>query len=198
MPVMPRESKDWTNDDLDRLPGDDGLQYELLDGVLIVSPGPVMRHQRVAGRMYLLMAPSCPPELEVLFAPFDYRPDHRTSLQPDVFVFYRKDAQERYLEAPLVVAVEVLSPSTRSKDLVWKREKYERSGVVHYWIVDPAEPSILALELRAGTYEEAGRASGEQTLRLERPYPVTVTPADLISGGPLPDEMPWWGQEPTL
>ena len=134
MPVMPRDS-DWTVDDLNRLPEDDGLQYELLDGLLIVSPSPLMVHQDVALRMTLLLAPACPPELRVLFAPFDWRPDNRTSMQPDLLVFRAEDAQERYLEAPLVVAVEILSPSTRSKDLVWKRDKYERSGVEHYWII---------------------------------------------------------------
>ena len=45
MPVMPHEVRDWTVDDLDLLP-DDGLQYELLDGMLLVSPAPTRRHQR--------------------------------------------------------------------------------------------------------------------------------------------------------
>jgi hypothetical protein len=47
MPVMPHEFRDWTVDDLDLLP-DDGLQYELLDGLLLVSPSPTKRHQRRA------------------------------------------------------------------------------------------------------------------------------------------------------
>ncbi len=47
--VMPREG-DWTVDDIDLLP-DDGLQYELIDGILVVSPAPVPRHQRVVVRL---------------------------------------------------------------------------------------------------------------------------------------------------
>jgi Uma2 family endonuclease len=47
MTVMPRGAAEWTVDDLDLLP-DDGLQYELLDGLLLVSPSPTKRHQRRA------------------------------------------------------------------------------------------------------------------------------------------------------
>ncbi len=59
MAVMPRESRDWTVEDLDQLP-DDGLQYELLDGVLLVSPAPVKVHQRAITRMWRLLADACP------------------------------------------------------------------------------------------------------------------------------------------
>jgi hypothetical protein len=45
MTVMPRDHAEWTVDDLDGLP-DDGLRYELLDGILLVSPAPSKRHQR--------------------------------------------------------------------------------------------------------------------------------------------------------
>ena len=55
----------------------------------------------------------------------------------------------------LVLAVEVLSPSTRRKDQVLKRAKYEESGVQSYWIVDPEEPSLLALDLVEGRYTTA-------------------------------------------
>ena len=85
MPVVPPESRDWTVDDLDRIP-DDGLQYELLDGLLLVSPAPPKSHQRAVGRMYLLLTKACPAAFEVFFAPLDWRPDMLTSLQPDVLV----------------------------------------------------------------------------------------------------------------
>ena len=162
MTVMPREEYEWTVDDLDRLP-DDGLQYELLDGILLVSPAPMLRHQRAAARLHLLLAPACPDDLEVYFAPVDWRPDLRTSLQPDLLVVRREDLEERNLTRPLVLAVEVLSPSSRRKDAVLKRSKYQDSGIGHYWIVDPAGPSILALELVDGTYRTVGEATGGAT-----------------------------------
>ena len=71
MTVMPRESPEWTVDDLDRL-SDDGLRYELLDGTLLVSPAPSKRHQRAAARIFTTLATACPLEFEAFFAPLDW------------------------------------------------------------------------------------------------------------------------------
>jgi Uma2 family endonuclease len=87
MAVMPRAT-DWTVDDLEQLP-DDGLQYELLDGILLVTRPPV--HQALAGELYVRLRGACPPELNVFFAPLDWQPDRRTSLQPDLLVVRRDE-----------------------------------------------------------------------------------------------------------
>ena len=179
MTVMPREDYEWTVDDLDHLP-DDGLQYELLDGTLLVSPAPVERHQDVSGNLYVLLRQFCPRHLKVYFAPLDWRPDRRTSLQPDLLVVRREDIEERNITKPLVLAIEILSPSSVRKDAVLKRSKYQDSGVTHYWIVDPAAPSILALELIDGAYRTVGEALGDESITLQRPFPVTIVPSTLI------------------
>lgn len=72
--VMPRETAEWTVDDLERLP-DDGLQYELLDGILLVSPAPVVRHQVVAANLFTVVRASCPHDMLALFAPLDWQPN---------------------------------------------------------------------------------------------------------------------------
>jgi Uma2 family endonuclease len=181
MAVMPRDATEWTVADLDLVP-DDGLQYELLDGVLLVSPAPVLQHQRAAGRLYLLLAGACPPiGLEVFFAPVDWRPDNRTSLQPDLLVVRDEDVDEKNIRKPLVLAVEVLSPSTRRKDLILKRSKYEDVGVASYWVVDPEQPSVTVYDLLDGQYVETGRATGSTELPVERPFPLVITPSALVS-----------------
>lgn len=179
MTVMPRETAEWTVDDLERLP-DDGLQYELLDGILLVSPAPSVRHQVVAANLFTLIRASCPDDLMALFAPLDWQPDRRTSLQPDLLVARRIDVEERNLTKPLVLAIEILSPSSARKDAVLKRSKYQDAGVAHYWIVDPIEPSILALDLIDGVYRTAGQAIGDESIALTRPFPVTVVPSALL------------------
>jgi Uma2 family endonuclease len=179
MPVMPRDSREWTVDDLASLP-DDGLQYELLDGILLVSPAPIKIHQIISARMYESLRPACPDELLVLFAPFDWRPDRRTSLQPDLIVVRNENYYESSTDT-LLLAVEILSPSTRSKDLVWKRQKYESAGVPSYWIVDPEGPSVTAFELVDGRYVVAGEAKGDDVMTVSRPFEVSITPAALIS-----------------
>jgi Uma2 family endonuclease len=178
MTVMPRESVEWTVQDLDLLP-DDGLQYELLEGILLVSPAPTRRHQRAAARLFALLQQSCPSDMEVLFAPLDWRPDSRTSLQPDVLVLGNQDLESSAAES-MILAVEVLSPSTRRKDTILKRSKYEDEGIASYWIVDPEAPSITALKLIDGRYVLVGQAAGEESLTVEKPFPVTIVPATLI------------------
>lgn len=179
MAVMPRASHDWTVDDLATLP-DDGLQYELLDGILLVTPAPVPAHQAVAGELYKILDAACPKHLKVFFAPLDWQPDRRTSLQPDLLVVAREDIGSAKVTAPLALAVEVLSPSTRRKDQVLKFSKYADSGVASYWIVDPEVPSLAAYDLVDGAYLQAGRAAGAEALERDRPFPVTVRPADLL------------------
>lgn len=179
MPVMPREAREWTVADLDLLP-DDGLQYELIDGMLLVTPPPILDHQRLARGVFLLLYAACPDErLEVFFAPVGWQPDERTSLEPDVLVVERAKAGRKAIRTGLLLAVEVLSPSTRRKDRVLKFSKYEDARVEAYWIVDPQGPSVTAYELRDGRYAEVGTVAGTQTLELQRPFPVRITPSEL-------------------
>ncbi len=177
MTVMPR-GRDWTVADLADIP-DDGLQYELADGVLLVTPAPRQLHQVVLGELHVLMRQACPADLKVLFSPVDFQPTDRRSLQPDLLVARRADLGDTRL-VDLLLAVEVLSPSTRSKDLLLKRGLHESSGVQSYWVVDPDVPSVLALELREGQYVEVGSASGDEVLRLELPFPVELRPSALL------------------
>ena len=177
MPLMPRE-RVWTVDDLDCLP-QDGLQYELAEGVLLVTPSPVVRHQRCSKRMLTVLSDACPEHLEVFAAPLDFRPNATTSLQPDLLVVRREEAQgETLIGTPLLV-VEILSPSTRAKDLVLKRALYASAGVPSYWVVDPVEKTLLVLKLRAGGYVEAGRAVGDEELLVSEPMPCRIVPSRL-------------------
>jgi Uma2 family endonuclease len=174
-----RHDGNWTVDDLLALP-DDGLQYELADGVLLVSPAPRPAHQRAVGRLFLALSASCPPELEVFPAPLDYQPTERRSLQPDVIVVRKADVGETAIERPLLLAVEVLSASTRTKDLLVKRALYEDSGVRAMWVVDLDEPSITGWVLREGRWSDEQRAVGAQPFVAAAPFDVTVVPATLL------------------
>jgi Uma2 family endonuclease len=129
--------------------------------------------------VFTILTAACPPEFEVLFAPLDWRPDGRTSLQPDVVVLADRDSRGIVADS-LLLAVEVLSPSTRRKDAVFKRSKYEDSGVASFWLVDPETPAISAFELVAGHYVLAGEATGNAAVTLSRPFAVTVIPSTLV------------------
>jgi len=108
-------SRPLTRADLEDTP-DDGHRYELIDGVLIVSPGPDLPHQDVVGNLHLLLRAACPPELKVVLAPFDVVLAEDTVLEPDLLVAPRSHFTRRELSGAPLLAVEVLSPSTRRFD----------------------------------------------------------------------------------
>ena len=173
--VMPRDHA-WTVADLADLP-DDGLRYELLDGTLLVSAAPNKAHQRAIGQLYLLLSAACPPDLEVFLAPTDYQPTNTRSFQPDLLVVSRADPGDAAVTTPLALAVEVLSPASRSVDLVLKRAVYEQAGVSTYWVVDPLDQTITVWTLVEGAYGEPTVLS--RPTMLERPFRVQVDPTAL-------------------
>lgn len=176
VPLLPPHGE-WTVDDLELLP-DDGLQYELIDGVLLVTPSPVRRHQRAVGELFAVLRAACPPQLEVLPAPIDFQPTRQRSLQPDLLVVPRSE-EPTITDAPLLV-VEVLSPSTRTKDLRFKRAVYADSGVRSYWVVDLDLPSVTVLRLAGDDYVDVATAAGSQPLTAHEPFAATVVPAWLL------------------
>lgn len=169
----------FTVDDLEFLP-DDGSVYELIDGVLIVSPTPGRRHQRALDRTVSLLESVCPPELEVLWPPFVVRPSEDTELRPDVQVAWSADiADEVVLDAPELV-VEIVDPCSAINDGHNKKAAYERLGVPHLWLLDPGRPSLVVFTLVAGRYREAGRVRAEEEFETSEPFPVRVVLTELL------------------
>ncbi|MDQ4091630.1 MAG: Uma2 family endonuclease [Actinomycetota bacterium] len=168
-----------TEDDLATMP-EDGHRYELLDGTLLVTPSPNLNHQRCVAGLLVLLHGARRPGFEVLPAPFDVRLSRITVLEPDVLVARRADLTPARLEGPPVLAVEVLSPSTRRIDAGAKRLAYEAAGVPAYWLVDPDVPSLTVLELDAGRYVERATVTGDEAFHAAVPFRVTAVPARLL------------------
>ena len=178
MTVLP-QSRPLTADDLAVVP-DDGHRYELVDGTLIVTPAPSTRHQRAVARLLKALLDAVPDDQEVLAAPYDVRLADDTVLQPDVLVCRRADLTEQYLPTAPLLAIEVLSPSTRLVDLNLKHGRYEAAGCPAYWVVDPDEPSLRAWELHDGTYLETAVVVGSEAFSATLPCPVSLVPDDLV------------------
>lgn len=168
-----------TRDDLDAMP-DDGHRYELVDGTLVVTPAPSFRHQGVVGELHLLLRHSCPVDLYVLFAPFDVALTQDTVLQPDLLVAKRAAFTDRDLPAAPLLAVEVLSRSTRHVDRGLKRARYETAGCPSYWVVDPDEPALTVWELVGHEYECRAHVTGRERYTSNLPYEVSIVPAELL------------------
>lgn len=168
-----------TRADLERAP-DDGHRYELVDGALVVTPAPTPRHQRVSGNLYVALRSACPPDLEVFYAPLDVVLTDDTVLQPDLLVARRAALADQNLPGPPLLAVEVLSPSTRLIDTDLKRARYQAAGCPSYWIVDPDEPSITAWRLHGGEYVETAHATRDEQFTVTEPYPIAFSTDRLL------------------
>ncbi|HEX6358224.1 Uma2 family endonuclease [Actinophytocola sp.] len=178
----------FTVDDLEFMP-DDGNVYELIDGVLFVSPQPGRRHQRALWRLGELLDDACPEDLVVLWPPYVVRMSCDTELRPDLQVAWEVDVEdETVLDAPELV-VEIVDPSTTINDLNNKKVAYARMGVPHYWVLDPTRPSLLAYRLDGGSYQRMARVCAEEPFETDDPFPVRVVLAELLgrrSGGQEP------------
>ena len=168
-----------TEDDLATMP-DDGHRYELLDGALLVTPAPNINHQRCVGALFALLRSARQAGHTVFVAPLDVRLSRVTVLEPDVLVARPADLTPARLEGPPLLAVEVLSPSTRRIDLGSKRMAYEAAGVPAYWLVDPEVPGLTVLELDVGRYVERATVAGDEAFHATFPFAVTVVPARLL------------------
>lgn len=168
-----------TEDDLATMP-DDGHRYELIDGVLIVSPAPRINHQICVMSLAVLLHGARLPEHQVLPGPVDVRFSRTTVLIPDLLVARKSDLTLARLETAPLLVVEVRSPSTRLFDMGPKRMVYEAAGVPAYWLVDPDGPSVTVLELEDGRYVERATVTGDEAYHATIPFPVTVVPAELL------------------
>lgn len=173
----------FTCEDVWAMP-DDGRRRELIDGVLIVSPSPGFAHQRALGRLFILLSAACPPEFEVIPAPFDYKISGNTLVVPDITVARTADYGRLRLEKTPLLVVEVRSPSTGRIDAGTKRLTYEAAGIPWYWLVDPIEPRLTVLQLVDGAYVEAASVAGDEVYEATAPIPVRVVPIDLVATRP--------------
>ena len=170
----------FTVDDLEAMP-DDGKRYELIDGMLIVSPAPIPRHQKVVGKLIVLLDAACPDGMHVFPGPLSVRPSNSTELQPDVLVARHADLTDKLLPVAPLLAVEVLSPSTALYDLTLKKAAYARLGAPSYWVIDPQQPRLTVYELDGeGRYQQVAEVKGEDAFEAQRPFPVRVVPVELL------------------
>ena len=145
MPAVDRErARRWTAREVRDLVDKNPLatpRYELVDGELLVTPSPSAVHQDAS---YLLLRAvndyfKVVPIGHGYAAPLDVDLEPELVVQPDVLVVPIREFQRLQRETPpvrdLLIAAEILSPSSGRFDRVKKREPYQRH-VSEYWIVD--------------------------------------------------------------
>ena len=170
----------FTAADLELMP-DDGRRYEIIDGVLIVSPSPTFSHQDIVLELAVRLRAVCPEHLKVFVAPLDVHLTETTVIEPDVLVVCRSDLnQGKWIHAAPTLAVEVLSPKTRDIDLIAKAKQLAEAGCPSYWTIDPEGPHLIARALRDGEYAVTADLTSDEVFETEVPYPVSFRVSDLL------------------
>jgi Uma2 family endonuclease len=175
------KNRRWTFDELAAELPESNLPTELWDGELSMSPAPSFFHQKIVARLYKALDAWVEQHRlgETALAPIDMVLTTRRATQPDV-VFIANEhldiIKERIMGAADLVA-EVLSPGSRRRDRIDKRDLYEQHGVREYWLIDPEAKTVEVLHLESGTYQLAGRwhPGGRARSRLLKGFEVPVS-----------------------
>jgi Uma2 family endonuclease len=129
---------DWTLADLARLPEDE-YRYEIIDGELVVSPPPTNFHQRVATEMIRRWQPATGVLTHASGVSLPTGRYRERFLIPDVLVVRNGVSSPYYAPSDVLVAVEIVSPSSVTRDRWAKRGLYAELGIPEYWLIDPGK-----------------------------------------------------------
>ena len=126
-------------------------RMEFINGQIYVISAPGLNHQAILGNLYIIFkdyfkGKKCHPFMAPLDIHFRKKniqdPD---VMQPDLVVLCdlegNVNAKQRYTGTPSLT-LEIISPSSRSIDMVYKLNTFMISGVLEYWVVDPAKKTI--------------------------------------------------------
>jgi Uma2 family endonuclease len=159
---------EWTYNHYAALP-DDGKRYEVVNGVLYMSPSPNWPHQEIAGAFYrhLYSYVESRGIGGAFTAPLDVQLGPKDVFQPDVVVLLktsREKLKKRHIIGPPDLVVEVVSPGSETHDRYRKIAAYARGGVPEYWIADPGSRTVEVLLLEGSEYRSLGVYEGKAML----------------------------------
>ena len=168
--ICGKKPGEYTIEDYLALPDD--KRVELIDGFFYDMAGPKIRHQQIAGELFISLTlqirekgGSC----QVFMSPVDVYlcEDQQTVVQPDVQIVCdpSKITEKSIVGAPDFV-LEVISPSTGFKDYTIKLHKYQEAGVREYWIADPIKKRLMIFYFEGEEVPQILPLEGQAALRI--------------------------------
>lgn len=157
--TLPAHDDGWTIDDLYAIP-EDGLRYELLDGMLLVSPPADFGHYTAAFKLGMHLQVGLGDEWRIACNP-GVSMGSRNYREPDLVVSHRRAIGKRLADAEagdVLLTFEMMSPSSVTDDRLVKPAQYARAGIPHYWRLEQrGAPVLITHVLDGDTYRETGQ-----------------------------------------
>jgi Uma2 family endonuclease len=173
---IPLRPEGWTVEEVLALPVEQTTlqRIELVDGALLMSPAPTSVHQRLLQKLQFAFAPALPDGTELLPG-VNVRFGGRRLLIPDLVILTCPAVDTvAYSASDVLLAAEIVSPSTKIQDRILKRAVYAEALIPYYLLVEPGEPSAATLfELQGDEYEPIAK-SDKADIALTRPFNATI------------------------
>lgn len=193
---LPQKKTDRNYTYADYLTWDDGQRWELIDGeAYCMSPAPGVRHQKISAELLRQVANHLKGKpCQVFASPFDVRLSDSsaasdnyvdTVVQPDLLVICDKSRlDEKGCNGAPDLVIEILSHSTAFVDLKTKFDLYQRHGVLEYWIIHPAEQTLLVYKRGTdGLYGAADRYAGADKVPVPLLGDLEIDLAEVFAEG---------------
>ena len=150
----------------------EGTRAEIIDGILFMSPAPLVNHQGLIMKLSSRLFFHCEEENKfgkVYSSPIDVYLNETNAFQPDIIFISNENTsnikEDGIYGAPDLV-IEVLSPGTSKSDLTKKKPAYEKAGVKEYWMVDPKTKMAVGFHLVKNKYVEFAKEKGQLNSRM--------------------------------
>ena len=132
-------------------------KIEYINGNTVMMAPAGTGHNNVGGNLYRIISNFLRKKRCKVFYETKVVLDENNRFIPDLLVVCDRDKiKENHVEGAPDFVVEILSPSTRKRDLSSKRDIYEKFGVKEYWIIDPKAETIDVYVLEDGKFTMSG------------------------------------------
>jgi len=166
----PKTSREiLTYQDYLTFPDGDGIKKEIIEGELFMSPAPALKHQIISKELFLILNNFVRKHRlgEVYYAPCDVVFSNINVMQPDILFIAKNNYQiltELNIKGAPDLIVEIISPSSKDTDRIYKKNVYQKFGVKEYWLVDPIEENVEIWALKNKIFQLHCRASKDQKI----------------------------------
>ena len=160
-----------TLEEFDAMAKDELLNYELIDGIVLMSPSPSRNHQYLNAKLIAALY-SCLKDTPCGIAPeLDIRAQGQV-FKPDLQIFCDQED-----DLPQLV-IEILSPSSKYRDMVLKLAKYEAIGIAEYWIIDPDLQTVTVHDF---VHQYTASYGADETIVSPNLPDVVIKAADIFA-----------------